>query len=385
VLRILHVTPFGKRAWAYGGIPRVVGELSRGMVERGHQVTVCSTDARDADGRLDHRGAWVDDGVAQQVFPNLSNTAAYHLQVFLPIGLSRWLSQHARDFDVAHIHACRNLPASVASFHLRRAGVPIVLTPHGTARRIERRLWAKWVFDNTIGRNMFDVDRVLAVSEAEKRDLAALGLPERILAVLDNPVENTRSEPGDFRRRHSLPWREIVLFLGKLTPGKHVDRLVRAFQHLARESVGLVIAGNDMGSGGPLKRLVKSLGLWDRTRFLGLLTGDERLAALADADVVAHPAMPEAFGLVPMEALAAGTPVVVSAGSGCGELVSSLGGGRVVNGNDPGVLASALHDVLNERTRFARDAAAAGEQVRSRFARARVCEELERHYTAVLR
>jgi glycosyltransferase involved in cell wall biosynthesis len=384
-LRILHVTPYSAHAWAYGGVPRVVDELSRGLVERGHRVTVCTTDAYDDRHRLGRTPNGVASGVALEVFPNLSNTAAYHLQLFFPLGLSRWLNVHARQFDVAHIHACRNLPGTIAARHLRRAGVPIILSPHGTARRFERRIWAKWIFDLTIGRRMFDAELVLAVSSTERDELAALGLPAERLAVLENPVDAASVEiprRGDFRARHGLPWPELVLFLGKLTPGKHVDELVRAFALLNRPGAGLVIAGNDMGAGPSLRRLVDRMALADRTRFVGLLTGRARLEALADADVVAYPARPEAFGLVPMEALQCGTPVVVSADSGCGALVSDLGGGLVA-GNDPSALAQALRQVLDDRPRFAAAALRAGERVRARFARSRICADLEQHYRAL--
>src|SRR5437762_4803651 len=134
-VRILHVTPYSPDAWAYGGIPRLVGSLTRGLARRGHQVTVCTTDACDESGRLPNREAArsrfrarppsrTADGVELRVFPNISNRLAYHLQLFLPIGLNTYLSEFAGHFDVAHLHACRNVPGALAAYHLHRAGVP---------------------------------------------------------------------------------------------------------------------------------------------------------------------------------------------------------------------------------------------------------------------
>src|SRR6185503_1445919 len=51
-VRILHVTPYSADAWAYGGIPRLVAALTRGLARRGHRVTICTTDACDASSRL---------------------------------------------------------------------------------------------------------------------------------------------------------------------------------------------------------------------------------------------------------------------------------------------------------------------------------------------
>ena len=79
---------------------------------------------------------------------------------------------------------------------------------------------------------------------------------------------------------------------------------------------------------------------------MGLLTGRARLELLADADVVVYPSADEVFGLVPLEALLCGTPVVVADDSGCGEVVGPLDGGQVVAVGDPVALAAAIDRVL---------------------------------------
>jgi hypothetical protein len=61
--------------------------------------------------------------------------------------MHRYLRDHARDFDVAHLHACRNLPGAMAAHYLDRYGVPFILAPNGTAPVIERRHLAKHAFD----------------------------------------------------------------------------------------------------------------------------------------------------------------------------------------------------------------------------------------------
>src|SRR5580765_440046 len=118
-LRVLHVTPYFSDAWAYGGIPRVAHSLARGLSRRGHQVTVCTTDAGDASTR--HNApprARTGDGVDVRTFANASNRLAYHWQFFVPLGLDAYLRRHAASFDVAHLHACRNLPGDRKSTRL---------------------------------------------------------------------------------------------------------------------------------------------------------------------------------------------------------------------------------------------------------------------------
>lgn len=398
-LRILHVAPYGGDAWAYGGIPRVVKGLTTGLARRGHDVTLLVTDVRDATARAlppdttargwRHRWSYRSDGVTVHVFPNISNRAAYHWQLFAPRGLGHYLRVHGSTFDVAHLHACRNLPGVIAARYLNRSGVPYVLTPNGTAPIIERRQLAKRVFDALLGDRVIGAARrVLAVSEAEARQLRTLGVPADRVRTVANPVDDREFDvpfvSGHFRRTLEQPDAPLVLFLGKITPRKRVADLVEAFAHLPRGHARLVIAGNDMGGGAHLRALARQLDVDQATTFTGLLTGAARLQALADADVVVYPGDHEIFGLVPMEALLAGTPVVVADDSGCSEVVRSVGGGLSVAVGDVSQLAAAIQRVLTDRDQWRTRAMAAAHRVRERFGVDRVCEALGSVYAELV-
>jgi glycosyltransferase involved in cell wall biosynthesis len=398
-LRILHVTPYFKDAWAYGGIPRLVHALTRGLAQRGHSVTVCTTDVCDEQTRLPQQEitgtrfhSWktmTPDGVDVRVFPNLSNRLAYHLQFFVPLGLDRYMTDHAASFDIAHLHACRNLPGVIAARHLRAAGVPYVLAPNGTAPRIERRRLAKVAFDVLAGRRVLNgASRVLAVTAAEHEQLRGLGVHDRAIDVVPNPIDldefSVCVEPGAFRRRIGVNDTPLVLFLGKLTPRKRVDVLVKAFARLRRSDARLVVAGNDMGAGSAARALSRSLDLSGRAIFTGLLRDRERLEALADADVLVYPSQDEIFGLVPLESLLSGTPVIVAGDSGCGEVVRATGGGEVVPAGDVEALAAAIDGVLNEPARWKAAAASAASRVRTKYGAGAVCSRLEHLYNDIV-
>jgi glycosyltransferase involved in cell wall biosynthesis len=397
-LRVLHVTPYGGDAWAYGGIPRLSDTIARGLAVRGHQVTVCTTDACDADRRLappsgsGRLRAWPPNrtagNVELRVFPNISNRLAYDRQCFLPVGLSDYLKRHASSFDVAHLHACRNLPGAIAARHLRIAGVPYLLAPNGTAPNLERRRAVKWVFDLVVGnRVMNGAARVLAVTDAERRQLARLGvLPERV-CVVPNPLALEEFEPPPARERFRHIWGvkgPLVAYLGKLTPRKRVDVLVHAFAHLRVANATLVVAGNDMGSGDATRTAVHQSGMEARTIFTGLLQGRARLELLASADVIVYPSEHEIFGLVPLEALLAGTPVVVADDSGCGEVIAAMGGGLVVKG-DADALRSAIGHILEAPAHWRAAAVEAAKRVRASYASDVVCAQLEQVYTSMVR
>ena len=173
----------------------------------------------------------------------------------------------------------------------------------------------------------------------------------------------------------------MVLFLGKVTPRKRVDALVRAFAHLRRPDVNLVIAGNDMGAMPSVKREVgRGRASTARTTITGLLRGGERLDALAAADVVVYPSADEVFGLVAFEALLAGTPVVVGGDSGCGEIVAQTGGGVVVPIDDVVALSAAIRSILASPRKWRAQAQAAASLVRTRFDGHVVAEKLDALY-----
>jgi glycosyltransferase involved in cell wall biosynthesis len=417
---VLQVVPYYEEAWAYGGIPRAAAALARNLVARGHDVTVCTTDACDgrsrlgrnpgarpdvvwepcggsrpatgSPGRAEREGVWGPfrgPHVNVVVFPNVSNRLAYDLQFFLPRGLGRYLRRHAREFDVAHLHGCHHVPGAIAAHHLRRAAVPYVLTPHGTAPRIERRRVAKWIFDVTLGRGVTErAARLIAVTEAERRQLLRLGISAAAIRVVPNAVDLTEFEVpverGRFRDRFGLSPGPLVMFLGKLTPRKHVDVLVDAFASLRRLDATLVIAGNDLGAGNEVRRHVRAAGLEQRTRFTGLLVGRQRLEALADADVLVYAGSDEVFGLVPLEAILCGTPAIVGDDSGCAEIIGEVGGGATVPPRDAHHLAAAIANALEDPDGWRRAAHEATPRVRARFSGERAAALIEDVYREVL-
>lgn len=348
-LRILHVSPSFYPAWAYGGVPRCAYELCRELVQLGHEVTAWTTDVFDRDSRLGSERAVVD-GIRVRRFRNVSNRLAHDFQLYLPRGVFAAARTIVADFDVVHIHSHRHLLQVAVANAARAAGVPYVLTGNGTVPAIERYIGIKQVLDWLgVADIVRDSAACIAVSQAEVPHYTGVGVaPERV-HVVPNGVRlaefDRLPERGSFRRAHAIGDGPLVAFVGKITPRKGVDVLVRAMAHLPDE-VRLVVAGNFMMSERPIHAVVEELGLGDRVRFPGMLLGDERNALYVDADVVAYPSIDEIFGLVAAEGIMCGSPVVVCGDSGCGELVRDSGGGEVVPYGDPRALAAAIGGLL---------------------------------------
>lgn len=360
-LRILHVSPSFYPAWAYGGVPRCAYELCRELVRLGHQVTAWTSDVFDRDTRLGSPQAMVD-GIRVRRFRNLSNRLAHDFQLYLPRGVFAAARAHVADYDVVHIHSHRHLLQVAVAGAARAAGVPYVLTGNGTVPAIERYIGIKQILDAVgVAAIVRDSAGCIAVSHAEVPHYTRVGVPAARVHVIPNGVRLAEfdhlPERGSFRRAHAIGDGPLVAFVGKITPRKGVDVLVRAMAHLPA-AVRLVVAGNFMMPEKPIHQLVEQLGLADRVHFPGMLLGDERNALYVDADVVAYPSIDEIFGLVAAEGIMCGSPVVVCDDSGCGELVRDSGGGEAVPYGDARALAAAiggLLDAADKRARHVRD------------------------------
>ena len=350
-MRVLHVAPSFYPSWAYGGIPRCAYEVCRQLVRFNVEVQVWTTDVDDATHRLREPTAVVD-GITIHRFANLSNWLAYHRQLYLPRHLRAHARQHVGAFDLVHLHSHRHLLQPLVAGPARRAQVPYIFTGNGTVPVIERYAVAKRLADAFGARSFLQrAAACIAVANVERQHYLGAGVDPDRIAVIPNGirVEEFAELPmrGAFRRQHQLGDAPLVLFVGKITPRKGVDVLLRALAQLPPD-VHLVVAGNFMMPAQPIHQLALALGIRDRVRFAGLLSGNDKLSAYVDADVVAYPAVDEIFGLVPFESLMCGTPAVVCDDSGCGEWVGAARGGLLVRYGDADALASALRRLLND-------------------------------------
>jgi len=351
-MHVLHVAPYFPPTWAFGGIPRVVDGLSRALVDRGLSVSVLTTDVLGPGERArlpqvrDHHGVKV--GTAR----NLSNRLANRHQLFLPMdarGVLGRLLAHRPPVDVVHLHGHRHLLNNVAVRWAQANRVPVVLTANGTLTRHERKVGVKVLWDLFVaGHIPGAASRCVAVSAADAADHVRAGIPPERIVRIPNGLDLAEFSPlpprGHFRAAHGLGDGPIVAYLGQVSPRKGVDRLVQAFAGGGPLGSQLVVAGNDMGGMAEARRHADG-----SVRFVGLLSGRERLGLLADADVLVYATTAEVFGLVPFEGLLCGAPVVVADDCGCGEIISEAGAGLLVRYGDVPALRARITTLLRDR------------------------------------
>jgi glycosyltransferase involved in cell wall biosynthesis len=214
-------------------------------------------------------------------------------------------------------------------------------------------------------------DLAVAYSSAVDRHLARNGVTRRALVPLFTTMV-ARAGDGHANRRR-------VVFAGRLVRPKGAHVLIRAARDL---DVELVVCGE--GREAPaLRALARRLGIESRVAFRGWLDAQDLAGELADASVVAIPSLwPEPFGLVGIEALAAGRPVVASATGGVSDWLQDGVSGLLVRPGDARALARALGELLSDPERQRAMGAAGRSAVAERFSRERHVATLAESYRA---
>lgn len=244
------------------------------------------------------------------------------------------------DFDV--IDASFFFPDGVAAVALgRRYGVPVSIKARGADIHHWGRMSATAGQVRAAGRS---ADGLLAVSQAMKADMVALGLPESRTAVHHTGVDLGRFAPADRTAAKTAfgVTGPLVASVGALIPRKGHDVVIEAVAR--RPGTALAIAGE-----GPerarLQALIDRLGVGHRVRLLGAVPHGELPRLFAAADVMALASSSEGLANAWVESLACGTPIVVTDAGGAREVVTGADAGRVV-ARTPDAFAGAIDDLL---------------------------------------
>jgi glycosyltransferase involved in cell wall biosynthesis len=381
-MNILQIIPYFYPAWAYGGTPRVVFDLCKELVKQGEKVTVFTTDSFDKNAsgphsalRIPHSaffsfGAEVD-GIKVRYFKNLSNRLAFTQKLFLTPGFTSVLREDLRSTDVVHLQEYRTLQNVSAWKACRKQGIPYVLSAHGAILRIMGREGRKGLFDWLWGWNILkDARKLIALTDQERRQYEQFGIDVEKIEVVPNGIDLSQfaslPEKGSFRAKYGLDTCPIILFLGRIHRIKGLDILIDAFAELRKDGIEckLIIAGPDDGfkreCGMQIAECgMKMVDLSDKVEkekgkvreadviFTGLVSGEEKLSLLVDADMTVLPSRFEIFSLVLFESLMCGTPIVVSETCGVVSMIHEAGAGYIIKAEDRKDLKERIQEVLD--------------------------------------
>lgn len=214
------------------------------------------------------------------------------------------------------------------------AAIPSVVTIHDlsailfpqTFRRINR-MYTRWAINVSAKR----AAHIFTVSEYAKREIVThLHVPaERVTVTYDACDARFQPAPAAelaaFRQRHGLPER-YLFYLGTLEPRKNIPRLLDAYAQIAHEvDAPLLIGGGKGWLYEPILAQAERLQLGDKLKFVGYIPQEEQHLWYGAATAFVFPSLYEGFGMPPLEAMACGTPVIVSNASCLPEVTGDAG------------------------------------------------------------
>lgn len=385
-MHILHISPYYAPAYAYGGVVSALEGMAQALAARGHSIAILTTDILDRSGGRATPAYEKQGPIEIRRVPNLLPGLRSAANLSTPLRLRTELQALLPRVDVVHLHEFRSVEALLSLPAAHRAGVPVLLSPHGTLIYETGRGTLKRLWDSLLSPGLAkSVDHVLALTSQEEADARALwdrlGADQTRFSVVPNGVDPAPfahlPERQQARARWALGAGPVLLFLGRLHERKGILTLLRAFQVAGVPDAQMLIAGPDEGMLPALKAVAD-----ERVIFAGYLQGDERLAAFAAADLFALPAVGEGLSVAALEAMAAGLPVLLSPGCNLPE-AETAGAGRIVPPT-MAALSEALRELLPDAAKRAAMGQAARALVESRFSWEVVAAQLEAAYTGAI-
>jgi glycosyltransferase involved in cell wall biosynthesis len=340
-----------------GGVVRALLDICRALADRGHAVWLMTCDVTDVP------RAWLqgEEGGLPRVV-GLRESARY-LPITIPSVLRR-----ARGIvggaDVVHLHVPWDPVCVQLGRMARRAGVPYVVGVHGMLDdwSMGHGRLKKLLYLGLGGRRFLERAAAVQLTADAERFQAAKWYPRgrSVVVPLIFDLAGYMTLPGPQRARQAF--REVfgaagepaILFLSRLSPKKGLEIVIEAVSGLVRRGIPcrLLVAGLATAPAYErrLHALVAARGLSDRVRFLGFVTGPDKVSLYQAADLVVLPTSQENWGYVLLESLAAGTPVVTTRGVDIWPELERSGGAMIVE-PQPAAVEEAVAALLGDPER----------------------------------
>jgi len=363
-MKILLVTPeYPPHHIGGGGI--VVQSIAQTLSSRGHNVIVASgyypTKFYFEKVVVTHDGQIKVFWLALMPTPKTS----LHLKTVMPPNilsvfyLIRILFK--RNFHVFHLHGFGHLFIDFAALLCTVTGKPYILTLHGFPHSpqkvggIIKFLYTIYLL--TAGRlTLHKASKVTVISSAIKKEAIAYGVDENRIVVIPNGLNLAKYEhiknSMEFRRKFEIALNDrLIVAVGILHERKGFQYLIKAMSLIKKqyENVKLVIIGRYGGYGEKLKELTKQLQVEDKVIFTGFLDFKMKLMAMSEAEVFVIPSLVEPFGLVALEAMACGRPIVAARVGGLKDVLEDGKTGLIVERGSTEALADAIIRLINDR------------------------------------
>jgi len=328
-MRILQVIHYFSPLHGGGSI-NVAYNLSKHLVERGHSVTIFTSDFELDKEYINSLG-----GVRVVPFHCIANIGG----MLISPNMNKQLKEEINSFDVIHMHNFRSYQNIIAHYYAKKYNIPYVLQPDNSTPRVIEKQKLKGLFDIFFGNKVIkDASKVIVISKDEDIYYKQMGIDDkkiiRIYFGMDMKLFENLPERGKFKEKYKIIGK-MILYLGRINKTKGIDFSIKAFAEITNKADDLVyvIAGPDDGYKAELEKLIKKLDLNEKIKFIGYVDDKDKIAAYVDADLLLHTVLyMGGVGIVPLEAILCNTPVIVT--EECGEIIKEANAGYLVEYNN---------------------------------------------------
>ncbi len=335
-----------------GGIARHCYGLTRALAKLGHEMHVVTLEFPGVSDFEDVEGVKVHRVKIELGHPNfITWTLIFnHFMEKRVAALS-----HLIDFDIIHVHDWLTTPSGIASKNYLNK--PMVCTVHSTEVGRVQHLKSpdSYMIDGLEWWMMYEAKSVIMCSNFMMKEVVNhFHLPQEKVSIIPNAIDTHEYvvdvDKEAVRKRYGvMPHEKLVVFIGRLVPQKGVEYLIRAIPLIVRNhgETKFLIVG-DGWSRSNLESMATATGYGNKIRFLGFIPDSERIELLKSADVLVIPSIYEPFGIVALEGMTAGVPVVASNVGGLSEIIEHDRTGMLAYSENPESFAWCVNKVLSD-------------------------------------
>ncbi len=390
-MKVAFIT-FQYPPFVQGGAGTYAYNLTKELARLGHEVHVITPRVAGCDKES------VEDGL----FIHRLNFQNKPFLVALSFWFSLWkefpsLERQTRGFDIIHENGSSAFSLSpkavfrsrvITIHHLARTNLKIA--KYSVLTRVRNLRGEVGISPFTQSLCIRRADQIIAVSQFTKQDIMdVFNIPESKIEVVYHgvyPDDYVFPEEAKAKLRSTLGIKSqpMILFVGKLALRKGVDILLRALPQVLKEvEVKLVLAGS--GNQRDYQYLAQTLGISDKLRFLGRVSDDTLRLLYSSCDLFVLPSRLEGLGIVILEAMAAGKPIVSTNVGGIPELIESGQNGILVEADNEVELAGAIVKMLSDNSLARAMGENSMKKVRERFSWEVAAQKTERVYNELIK
>jgi len=362
---------------SHGGSGVVATELGKGLADRGHEVAFISYASPLRLTELPPRVSFHEVEIEQ--YPLLK-----HFPYTLALASKLAEVAEVKDLDILHAHYAIPFGAAalLAKQIVHHRDLKVVLTLHGTdITLVGNNASFKPVTRMTIER----ADATTVVSQFLKDETIRQFDTQRELAVIYNFIDPDRHqlEPCPCIPQCTDRSRKTIIHISNFRPVKRIRDVIATFANISKAVDSRLILAGD-GPDAPVAReMAQQLGILDQITFVGVV--DRVAPLLARADLLLLPSSTESFGLVALEAIASGVPVIASDVGGIPEVIEHGKTGYLAPVGDVAAMSEYAIRLLQDEAQHARFSADARAQARQRFDYQLIIPQYERLYEHTLK